>query len=257
MPLSTSRKNVIFANVFPANLLPQPHFPRTPAPCSSCPLPVCFLRTLRQPLAPAPFPAHTCPVFLLPIACLLSPHFLPATFHSPNFPACLPRIPPAHCLSAFSTPFSSFNPTSPRAHPQGQTPANLLPLALLRRGLTGFEQAWESHHCPLTTGPRPAIRVPKPQGFGTFLLSQCLVSALRKALSGPFFGSKGYTLSAYTLYPFGQNTTTPSNDHPIVCGPKHYTLSAKTLLPLQPEKCTVWGNRPRPRGAKGGGERGN
>ena len=74
--------------------------------------------------------------------------------------------------------------------------------------------------------------VPKPFGFGTFLLPQSPVSALRKAFFGTFFCPKGYTLSAYTLYPFDQNTTTPSNDHPLVCGPTHYTLSAKTLLPL-------------------------
>ena len=210
----------------------------------------------------------------------------PASCPIPILPAYLPRIAPAHCLSAFSAPSSSLlpHPHSPRMpapysscplpvcflciflQPQAHIPAGTSPRPNPSQpvascppatGLTGFERAWESHHCPLTTGRRPAIRVPKPQGFGTFLLSQCLVSALQKGFFDPFFASKGYTLLAYTLYPFAQNTTTPSNDHPPVCGPKHYTLSAKTLLPLQPEKCTVWGNRPRPRRAKGGGERGN
>ena len=79
--------------------------------------------------------------------------------------------------------------------------------------------------------------VPKPNGFGTFLLPQSLVSALRKTFFGPFFCPKGYTLSAYTLYPFAQNTTTPSNDHPPVCGPKHYyPFGQNTTTPFSEDR---------------------
>ena len=79
--------------------------------------------------------------------------------------------------------------------------------------------------------------VPKPFGFGTFLLPQSPVSALRKALFGTFFCPKGYTLLAYTLYPFDQNTTTPSNDHPPVCGPTHYyPFGQNTTTPFSEDR---------------------
>ena len=120
--------------------------------------------------------------------------------HKPHFEA--PHRPASHSSFHPSSPASAFLGNSAEAH----TPK---PMAWGKGGIGPLRKAGKGENTPLYIGSVPTHAVPKPTGFATFLLPQSPVSALRKALFGTFFGRKGYTLSAYTLYPFAQNTTTP------------------------------------------------
>ena len=196
-------------------------------------MPLASLPHPRSPLSPLPTPqllcrrkdVHTRRWPLLPQGGGHSSSSLPACPTTPNAFSHGSAQAPAHC-PARDDPVP--DAACPKAVP-AQTPLSPMPG---RGPAMPSSKPGKGETIAFRTGSRPAHRVPKPFGFGTFLLPQSPVSTLRKAIFGPFFCSKGYTLLAYTLYPFAQNTTAPSNDHPPVCGPIGYTLSAKTLLPL-------------------------